>query len=91
MRDDHYRDMCEFPGDYDNVIDAIKVLNHACRREDSAEQREEFAVNAVHDCIRTVMFGDCGTYCCTGGAMALRVSRDPKREGYKKVLLAVRV
>lgn len=94
MRDEHYRSLCDYPPEYDSVIDWIAKNNPAarepCQAPLYAKTPEEFAVNVVHACIRSVIFGDSGGFCATGMCIAVRVSSNPALSGYKKVILAVR-
>jgi hypothetical protein len=89
-RDDHYRNSCVFPKEYDDLIDRIKVLNPYCRDRKTEEEREEFACRAVHSCISAVLYGDAGSYSATGGALAVRGSSNSNSGDYKKVILAFR-
>ena len=72
MRDNHYRSMCEFPQHYDAVIDLIKANNPYASVPDSRyEDAEEFATEAVHACIRAVIYGP-DKWLSTGGCLAVR-------------------
>ena len=64
MRDGYYRSLCEVESEYDAAINAMKLVNPACQ---SAADPEEWACNALHSCIRALLFGDCGSVCSTGG------------------------
>ena len=82
MRDDFYRKNCCYnPKQYDAVIELIKDNNIAAL---ASGDPEEFASNVVNDCIRGVCFGDSGSFCGTGCALAVLVPRTEP----KKVILA---
>jgi hypothetical protein len=88
MRDNHYRKLCYWQHSYDRVIDLVKRENPHCNAL-AEKEREEFACNAVHNCIRSVVFGTEGhAYVSTGGAIAVRCSNNPELPGYKQVILA---
>ena len=87
-RDEYTRKLCAFPADYDNVIDLIMEKNKYANKL-NIKEREEFAINAVHSCVREVVFGSTN-YCSTGGCIAVRESNNPELVGYKKVLLGYR-
>lgn len=89
MRDDHYKNMCEHPSEYDATINWIK--NHNPYAAKAPEGPEDFAVKSVHDCIRAVLYGDAGAFCSTGMCLAVRVSSRPDLPGYKKVVLGIRL
>ncbi len=86
MRDEHYRSLCDSPASYDAVIDWIMMHNPAAARSGDVE---EFACHAVNSCIRQVVFGDGGSFCSTGMAIAVRVSSREDSPSYKKVVLGV--
>jgi hypothetical protein len=87
MRDEHYKNCCEFPGDYDSVINAIKRFNTYISSK-TDEEKEEFASDCVNSCIRGVLYDERnGLYLATGGALAVRASTNPNIPGYHKVLL----
>lgn len=88
MRDDHYRKLCDNPMDYDQVVDWIKQNNPYAPK--APEGAEEFATTVVHDCIRTVVFGD-EMWSSTGMCIAVRMSSNPERPNFKKVLLAIKL
>jgi len=89
MKDDIYRKYCCYPKDYDRLIDVIARVNPAARR---SSDPESWAADAVHNCIRTIVFGGGGkdsSFCSTGGAMATRGSQDPTSPSYKLVVLSL--
>jgi len=85
MKDDFYRKYCCYPRDYDALIDVIARVNPAASR---SSDPEGWAADAVHHCIRTIVFGD-SSYYSTGGAMATRGSQDPTNPSYKLVTLSL--
>ena len=88
-RDNHYRSFCDYTPEYDAIIDLIKTQNPYASK--APEGAESFACNAVHDCIRTVIFADYKPmWSSTGGCIAIRMSRDPASDGYRKVTLGFR-
>ena len=97
-KDDHYRNMCEHPTDYDKVVDWIAENNPAAKRCAAADHMglygspEEFAAECVHSCIRSVVFSDHGNmWSATGMALALRACSNPDLTSYKKVRLAIQL
>jgi len=89
MRDQHYRDMCDNPAQYDKVIDWI-AANNKSGAETWNETGEEFACRVVHSCISAVIFGETRPmYRSTGMCIAIRSSNNPGCLGYGKVRLAI--
>lgn len=84
MRDSFYRSFCAYEKDYDNVIECVKKNNPHCPKDPL--EAEKFAVDAVHSCIRTVVYTD-SIHCSTGGCLAVLHSRF---ESTRKVILAYR-
>jgi hypothetical protein len=96
FRDDYYRSLVDFAFNYDEVINMIIALNPAAVDQSKPSLNyparfvspEEFACSCVHSCIRTVLFGDGGSHCSTGGCIAVRLSNNVSSPNYKKVVLA---
>lgn len=88
-RDSFYRSKCSNPREYDRVIDFIRDFNpHIQDRTTPA--KEEFAIEAVHSCIRSVLFSnDKPGYASTGMALAVRENSDKSKSGYHLVMLAI--
>ena len=80
MKDEFYRGLCDSSYNYDKVVDWIAANNRACK-DKTPEQALEFATDAVHSCIRAVMFGEKTTWCATGMCLAVQCG--------KKVRLAI--
>jgi hypothetical protein len=75
MRDDFLRQKCISPSHYDRLIDWIKEYNSAATSGGLYKDSEEFASEAVNDCIRGVLSGDTKSM-ATGMAVASRYSVD---------------
>lgn len=91
MRDTWYKSFVDSVTEYDLTIDWIKNNNPYIKDRSEAE-REEFACNVVHSCIRAVVFGDAGNFAATGMCMA--VAAGPTRkdcDGRQKVVLAIKL
>lgn len=67
MRDEHYRNLCTKPEAYDMVIDLIIKHNPYANGIDP----EEFATEAVHSCIRGVVYAGVDDY-STAGCTAIK-------------------
>lgn len=89
MRDQHYRDMCDNPAQYDKVIDWI-AANNKSGAETWKETGEEFACRVVHACISAVIFGERRPeYVSTGMCVAIRAASYLGSLRYSKVRLAI--
>lgn len=93
-KDDYYRSLCEFPTQYDKVIDWIVANNpHAAACTEGKDSRyksaEEFACEVVHSCIRQQCFGDTGAFASTGMALAVKSPTATRISGCPKVVLAI--
>ena len=92
FRQDYYRSLCFHPREYDDVIDLIIDMNPYVQGQVESGRyscAEEFACNAVHSCINSVLWGESEPHhSSTGGAIAVRVSTKPSMPGYKQVFLA---
>lgn len=82
-----YKSKCVSGSEYDKVIDFI-IKNNVAGPKAWGESPEEFAKKAVHDCIRTVVFGE-SMYASTGMCLAVRASSNVESPDYKRVILAV--
>ena len=89
MRDEFYRSFCDTPSSYDAVINWIRDNNKAAAT--SSDGAEEFACRVVNDCIRSVVFGDCGAWCSTGMCLAVCLSTKEVNPEKKKVVLAIKL
>lgn len=86
MKDEHLKSFCDNPQDYDLLIAWIAIHNPAAKfMGGGSVTPEDWAANAVNDCIRGVIFGDAGAYYATGMAMAVRV-RKPQSKDLKTEL-----
>jgi len=97
FKDDYYRSLCDNPTEYDKVVDWITANNPASKNNSFGEEPEEFACNAVHVCIRSVLYGSVrdterdNMWCSTGMCMAVRATWDKDRPVYNKVCLAIKL
>lgn len=89
-KEDWYRSLCDNPAEYDKVVDWIEKNNPASHNNHLGMSAPEFAAHVVHACIRSVLFGDAGMWSTTGMCIAVRMSKNPESDLYKKVTLAVK-
>jgi hypothetical protein len=91
MRDSWYKGLVDSCTEYDAVIDWIKN-NNPFIKDRTEEEREQFACNVVHSCIRAVVFGDSGTFAATGMCIAIAAGKTRKdQDGNQKVVLAIKL
>jgi len=87
MRDEYYRSLVNYAPNYDRTIELIKTNNPYAG--ETEEDKETFACDAVHSCIRMILYGSMGNSCMTGGCLAVRASTRPESPSYNKVILGL--